>query len=115
MFIIHLNRFNFVTSVKQATNNKLISGCYEGSIKIWDIKTSECIKTINGHSLPVMDILLKSSDRFITCSWDKTIKMFDLNTYECIRTFTGHEDKVWCIDKISENQIVSCSAVKYGI
>jgi len=70
-------------SVKHATNNKIMSGCDEGSIKIWDIETSECLKTINVHSSTISNIVLISNERFVTCSLDSTIKLFD-------RIFIGH-------------------------
>ncbi len=66
-----------VRCVKQAANNKLISGCFNGSIKIWDIETGECLININAHTNLLIDILLISNDRFVTCSWDNTIHSYD--------------------------------------
>jgi len=77
-------------------------------IKIWDIGSSKCIKTIKDHSDEVRVILILSNNQFVTCSNDKSIKIFNLNSYKCLRTFK-HQDSVNFIDKISHYKIVSCS------
>ena len=31
-------------------NTKIVSGSWDKSIKIWDVKRGTCISTLNGHS-----------------------------------------------------------------
>jgi len=92
--------------------NWLISGHYEGIIKILNLETGECIRKFQAHSQTVQSILvILSNNQFVTCSRDKTIKLFDMTSFECIKTFTGHSglNGVNSIDKISNEKIISCS------
>jgi WD40 repeat protein len=63
-----------VTCIKNVLDNILISGCFDGSLKVWKIANGECLKTINAHSMKVGKIELISNDQIVTCSNDKTIK-----------------------------------------
>ena len=40
---------SYVTCVKKAPGNKIISGDWSGEIKIWNLETGERIQTINAH------------------------------------------------------------------
>jgi WD40 repeat protein len=87
---------------KNAPGNIIIRGYLNGSVKIGNT-------TIDAHTDSVVDILILTQNKFITCSNDCTIKLFDFDTFECIRTFIGHELGINAIDKISTDKIVSCS------
>ena len=87
-----------LTCAKNAPGNIIIKGYLNGSNNI-----------IDAHTETVVDILILSQNKFITCSDDCIIKLFDFNTFECIRTFIGHETEIVAIDKISTDTIVSCS------
>ncbi len=103
-------------SFKQAPGKRLITGSLNGTIKIWDTETFQCLKKISSdcvrHTDCVKQILILSNEKFVTCSEDKTIKLFDLNTFECIKTFNGHEMGVTSMDKISEDKFISGSKDK---
>jgi WD40 repeat protein len=89
-----------LSCAKIAPGNMLIRGYFNGSVKIGNT-------LINAHIKRVVDILILSQNKFITCSSDKSLKLFDFDTFECIRTFIGHESDVLAIDKISTDKIVS--------
>ncbi len=38
-----------MTSVVELKNGNIISGSYDGSIKIWNVETRECVATLLGH------------------------------------------------------------------
>lgn len=70
-------------------NNILASGSGDSTIKIWDIETGECIKTLVGHTQDQGVHSVKfSHDGSILASGseDQTIKIWDVQTGECIRT-----------------------------
>jgi WD40 repeat protein len=91
-----------LSCAKIAHGNIIIKGYLNGSVKIRNT-------TIDAHTDSVVDILILTQNKFITCSNDCTIKLFDFDTFECIRTFIGHELGINAIDKISTDTIVSCS------
>ena len=90
-------------------SNKLISASDDKTIKIWNLETGECLKTLNDHKNYVNCILIISNNRFMSGSEDKTIKIWDLNTYECLNTLEN-DSKVSSLCLISESQ-VACSCL----
>ena len=71
----HTNAINSV-AVK---NNKIVSGSWDKTIKIWDLNSGECLKTLRGHECCVLSIAIKN-DKIVSGSDDKTIKIWDLST-----------------------------------
>jgi WD40 repeat protein len=59
--------------------DRLISGAFDSTIKIWSISTGECLTTLNGHTKPISDLLAISNNHLISSSLDKTIILWDLN------------------------------------
>jgi WD40 repeat protein len=38
-------------TIKQIENNKLVvSGSFDATLRLWNVSTGECIKTLKGHS-----------------------------------------------------------------
>lgn len=61
-----------------------------GKIKIWDLQSGECLKTLNEHKDCVTSILIYKNNKFISGSDDETIKIWDLESYECIETLENN-------------------------
>ena len=61
------------------------------AIKVWDLGSGECIKTLYGHEYAINCLEVTHDGKFlISASMDKTIKIWNLNTYSCIKTIEGH-------------------------
>jgi len=73
----------------------LASGNYDGTVKIWDLVSGECIATLKGHTDWVTDVcwcgeyLASSSD-----VKDNTIKIWDIKTNECVETLSCESSRV---------------------
>lgn len=67
--------------------NYLVSGSDDETIKVWDIASGECLKTLIGHREPVCFVIISPNSNFIASgSYDNSIKIWDLHTGNCIRT-----------------------------
>ena len=92
------------------------------SIGLWDVKTWQCLQTLqghtghpwsiafspNGHTKPVVDVLYTATgDRIISCSHDQTIKLWDIHTGECLNTLEGHTSWIWELALHPNNQLVN--------
>ena len=64
--------------------NKIFSASDDETIKIWNLETGECLKTLNDHTESVKSILIIPNNKFISGSADATIKIWDLNSFECL-------------------------------
>ncbi|KAM9899678.1 hypothetical protein OXX79_005596 [Metschnikowia pulcherrima] len=92
----------------QFNNKFLISGSYDSTVRIWNIDTGECVRTLSGHSKGVRSLSF-DSHKLITGGYDSTIKVWNYRTGECISTYRGHESTVCSVDA-SNRTIVSGSA-----
>ena len=94
-------------------NNYLISGCKDGSIKLWDIKQikekidegksgnsdiieiKESLSSKVAHDDEINAIKFSPNGKtFASASYDKTIKLFEIsnnNDFKLIHTFIGHK------------------------
>jgi WD40 repeat protein len=73
----------------QFDSTKIISGSRDRTIRIWDMKTLKCIKSLSGHSGSVL-CLRYDSEYIYSGSSDCTIKIWDLKSFELAKTLPGH-------------------------
>ncbi|CCH41874.1 F-box protein [Wickerhamomyces ciferrii] len=86
----------------------LFTGSYDTTIKMWDINTGECLKTLESHQKGVKSLVF-DEQKLITGSFDSTIKVWNYHSGECISTYRGHTDSVLSVD-FYKKFIVSGSA-----
>ncbi len=73
--------------------NTVASGSDDYMIKIWNLETGECIKTLRGHEDSVTCFEMYD-EKLISGSWDGLIKIWDLKKNECIQNLEGHTYRV---------------------
>ena len=73
--------------IKVLSQDKIISGSWDKTVKVWCLKTERCTQTINAHSRPVNGIQVLSNKKVLSYANDKKIKIWDLITTFCIKTF----------------------------
>ncbi|ORX87029.1 WD40 repeat-like protein [Anaeromyces robustus] len=91
----------------QYNNERIISGSRDQTIKVWDLKTNECIKTLNGHTGSILSLQF-DANYLVTGSSDSTIILWDIKSFEIVRRITGHQDSVLSV-KFNKDYIVSSS------
>lgn len=81
----------------------IASGSDDGQIKLWNIESKTCIRTLRGHNQDVRLILFSNDNSLLfSGSLDKTIKIWDVQTGECLHNLVEHKD---CIISIIFNSI----------
>ena len=87
----------------------LASGSCDLTIKIWNVDTGECIRTMTGHSAPVRSLeMISSSPRVIASgAEDNSIKLWNVDSGECIKTLTGHSSHVLSLKLVANNVLAS--------
>jgi hypothetical protein len=86
----------------------LISGSYDNDIKIWDLNSSVCIKTLNGHTGGITSIIIQNGF-IISSSMDKSIRMWRLQDFSPAGILDMHKYTVSSIIPIDEDTIASSS------
>lgn len=74
-----------ITCIKEFSEGRLATGSKDSSIRLWDLNTGLCIKTLNGHTKKVNCLKVMCDNQFlISSSSDKTIRVWDLKSYDCV-------------------------------
>jgi WD40 repeat protein len=82
----------------------LISGSCDNTIKIWDLKTGQLMRTLEGHKSILTCITLSPDGQTLaSSSWDKTVKIWDFHTGEIKHSWKIYESEEYCI--------VDCSVI----
>jgi len=89
----------------------LASGSVERVVKLWDIRTGECIATLEGHTYPVLSLSFSpDGDQLVSGSGDTTLIIWDLENKSQVRQLKGHGFYVVTVDwDPNGNRIVSGS------
>lgn len=68
--------------------NYIASASQDNTVKIWNLDTKTCVKTLSGHTNWVTTIQIFKLDPkiLISASYDHNIKFWNLDTGECIKT-----------------------------
>ncbi len=73
----------------------IVSGGGDKTIKLWDINSGKCIKTLDSHDNEINSVVVTPNGKtIISGSSDKTIKLWDINSGKCIKTLTGHDNEI---------------------
>ena len=89
--------------------NKLASGSDDHSIKIWNVDTGRCIRTLIGHSHYVLSLHSIANNCLASGSFDNTTKIWDIDTGKCLNTLAGHGDAVNALQLLSNSYLASGS------
>lgn len=76
----------------------LVSGSFDGTVKVWQASSGECVRRIRGHSGAVVCVkAFPKGDHVATGSWDKTIRIFNVSSGECVSVMRKHTPSSLCI------------------
>lgn len=74
----------------------LLTASLDNTIKLWDIQTGRCARTLFGHIEGVWCI---AADHFriVSGAHDKLVKVWDVQSGKCWHTYSGHTKPVCCV------------------
>ena len=74
-------------------HEKLFSGSYDCSIRVWDLNTYRRVKSLHGHTDAVRALAV-SGDVLFSGSYDSTVRAFDIHTLKPLKVLEGHTEPV---------------------
>ncbi|KAJ1964913.1 SCF ubiquitin ligase complex subunit cdc4 [Dipsacomyces acuminosporus] len=90
--------------------NMIVSGSYDFTIRIWDLKTGQCLHQLEGHTAKVYTLVLDTDLHLIfSGSMDGTIRVWNWDTGVCLRILRGHLTLVGLL-AMDHNTLVSAGA-----
>ena len=83
-----------VLSIKASADTAL-SGSVDKTVRLWDLRTGQSVRTMEGHTGPIFSVDMDCQCRTaVSGSRDKTVKLWDLGSGRCIDTYEGHTSYV---------------------
>ena len=77
-----------------AVNRKVITASIDGTVKIWDFRTKECLNTID-VGVPAQNMTLQLENDLLALSGDDlSIRVIDIDTAKVVRVFNGHNGRI---------------------
>jgi WD40 repeat protein len=81
-----------------ADGSGALSGSWDGTLRLWDLKTGGTLCTLQGHTKVVTAVaVLADGSRALSGSWDNTLRLWDLGTGAILRTLEGHTNWVTAV------------------
>ena len=70
------------------TSNAALSGSFDKSVRLWDLRTGQCVRIMEGHSHWVTSVSMDSACKTaVSGSRDEKVKLWDLGSGRCIETY----------------------------
>ena len=104
------NHNKIITSLIFINNKQkgeqLISGSYDKTVKIWDLKEETLIRTLNTESDVLSMTVNSSNTKLVLGLEERYIQMWDLQYYKKIAFLEGHANRVNAVKMLSESRRV---------
>jgi WD40 repeat protein len=93
----HSRPVNHLVFSGSATPRRLFSAGDDCTIRVWDVESRKCIRTLQGHSRNISSLAYDSTHRTLfSASEDKTIRIWT-ESGKCINILEGHCKGVTCL------------------
>lgn len=93
--------------------NHLFTGGKDAHLKIWNMNSKKCEKSIPAHNYAIYDILFLDKETFVTISRDKSIKIWDRESLSVLQKIDvkskGHKHSVNSIVNLNESSFATAS------
>ena len=85
---------------------------HANTIKIWDVRSGNLIRTLAGHTDWIYGVFATSDRKYIVSgSLDKTIKVWDLNTGKLVKSISAHKDGIVSLSISSNGKYFASSSL----
>merc|ERR1712088_894797 len=85
-------------------SNLVVSGSFDESVRIWDVRTGKCLKTLPAHSDPVSAVHLnRDGSLIVSSSYDGLCRIWDTASGQCLKTLIDDDNPPASFVKFSPN------------
>ena len=85
-----------VTSFAFSTDgNTLLSACDDGSLRLWDARSRDCLRVLFGHRNRVAGCAFSpDGNTLLSASGDTSLRLWDARSGDCLHVLYGHRSEV---------------------
>ncbi len=94
------------SKVASLPNGQLVSASDDYTLKIWDIRSGTCVRTLSGHTWTIKGVASLPNGQVVSAG-DLTLKIWDIRSGKCIRTLSGHTSMVKGVASLHNAQVLS--------
>uniref|UniRef100_A0A6N2LBP0 WDR5-like beta-propeller domain-containing protein n=1 Tax=Salix viminalis TaxID=40686 RepID=A0A6N2LBP0_SALVM len=85
-------------------SSMIVSGSFDETVRIWDVKSGKCLKVLPAHSDPVTCVdFNRDGSLIVSSSYDGLCRIWDAGTGHCIKTLIDDENPPVSFVKFSPN------------
>ena len=93
---------------ESTTDHLLASGSQSGIVRVWEVSTGDCVKTLKGHSSTVWSVdFHPNGQTLLSGSHDSTVKVWNAQTGQSLRTLRGYSAGVRAIAFSPDGQLLA--------
>lgn len=75
---------------------RVVSGSRDASLRLWDIKTGQCLSIFHGHQAAVRCVQYDGR-LIVSGAYDFLVKVWDAESEICLHTLSGHTNRVYSL------------------
>jgi predicted NACHT family NTPase len=106
-----------VMSIAISPDSKILaSGCSHHKIKLWDISTAQCVKTLDNHNHWVTSVAFNRDGKILASgSYDSTVKLWNPRTGELLCNLDGHSNSISSVTFSYQDDILASASFDHSI
>lgn len=75
--------------------NHVISGSGDTTVRLWDLRTGQCLRVMEGHTSTIWSVAVSADGRLaLSASYDRTVRLWEIETGRCLAVLRGHTQSV---------------------
>ena len=109
---------DWVDVLSPLSAHRLASGSYDHTIRIWDLSSGLCLKTLSDHAGYVHSLLPLRDGRLVSASGDSYLMIWNMITYQCMSTISaqaGNSNWSKTLFELPDGRVTSASSDGYSI
>ena len=103
----------FLSGLIDPSAKYLVSGGEDATVKLWELSSGACIKTLEEHGGPITGLAMHGGKGFyvVSSSLDGTLKMWDQHQGVCLKTLSAGTDGFSCLTSSFDGRFALAGSV----